>query len=267
MTTYETLDLITFKSNIVNDLLKDYKIIDDMDYKNITIGLTPEWKEEQIFFNVNNVDESYDFAKALFNEIVNSSNSDVAVGYFWDPVERIREIEDKGSYWYDTSSLNTISYSERDSSQFRMYWKYMPVFKILGQQDFVKMVAVNIMLFVFIAIICFSAVFVIAYVRSITIALNNSEVFEDMKYLGAKSGFLQDTIKDQMKKIFFTPTIIGTIVIYLFFTLILYNNDGQFAQSEIMGLGVNGLIVLTVSVFIYLFYRWTRNKIYRILDI
>ena len=44
-----------------------------------------------------------------------------------------------------------------DSSQFRTDWKYMPQFTILDQTELVKTMAVFLMLFVFIALVCFAA--------------------------------------------------------------------------------------------------------------
>lgn len=78
-----------------------------------------------------------------------------------------------------------MDYAQRESSAFRLYWQYMPHFRVLDQNDFTKTVAVFLMLFAFVAIVCFAAVLVIAYTRCVTIALNSRQVYDDLRRLGA----------------------------------------------------------------------------------
>ena len=65
-----------------------------------------------VFFNVENRADTYAFAKTLFNAIVDASGPEVAVGSYWDPVTRTREIAATGSYWGDAEKL---SYDQRNS--------------------------------------------------------------------------------------------------------------------------------------------------------
>ena len=62
-----------------NDLLFARFVLDDGDYQTITQGLPDSWLETMVFFNVENCEETYDFAKALFNRIVDASGPEVAV--------------------------------------------------------------------------------------------------------------------------------------------------------------------------------------------
>ena len=102
---------------------------------------------------------SYPFADALFNEIVDRSGPEIEVFDAWDPVARELEIAETGSYDYDSrdylaaNGLGVIDYDDRDSSEFRNYWLYMPQFRILDQNDFVTTMAVFLVLFIFIALI------------------------------------------------------------------------------------------------------------------
>lgn len=59
---------------------------------------------------------------------------------------------------------------------FRSNWKYAPRFRVLDYYDFLTSFAVFLVLFMFIAIICFAAVLIIGYIRCITIAMNNRQV-------------------------------------------------------------------------------------------
>ena len=238
-----------------------YKIVDDADYEKITSGLTDKWLQNQVFFNVEDVNSTYDFAKTLYREIVTNSNSQVAIGKYFDQVIEVHDQERGESSWQIASNSN-MDYSLLDSTEFRMYWKYMPSFTILDSNDFMKTYAVFLLLFVFIAIICFAAVFVITYTRSLTVAMNNLPVYRDIVFLGANEAYVKSTIKDQLRKIFFIPSFIGTIVILVFYTGILYFNSSSLTQSEIYALILNCLIVGVISTIFYGVYKFTLKKIY-----
>ena len=66
----------------------------------------------------------------------------------------------------------------------------------------VKNMAVFLMLFIYIAIICFTAVAIIAYTRSVTVGLNNKRLFSDLRHLGANEAYITRVIKKQLSKIF-----------------------------------------------------------------
>ena len=53
----------------------------------------------------------------------------------------------------------------------------MPQFRVLDQNDFITTMAVFLMLFLFIALICFGAVLVIVFTRCMTLALTNLSVY------------------------------------------------------------------------------------------
>lgn len=247
-----------------NDVLFGRYVCDDADFAALSEGLTDAWRETMVFFNVEDNAASYDFAKALFNRIVDGSGPEVAVLDAWDPVNREWQIAEEGSYWYDD---NPLSYDQRNSSEFRMFWKYMPRFQVLDKADFVKTTAVFILLFVFIAIVCFAAVFVIAYTRCMTIALNNRRVYEDLGKLGASRAYLYASVRGQVSRVFTVPAITGTSVIYAFYAMIMYANDGRLSMSEIYGMGACLLLILGVSLLLYAVYRLTLRRVCRALDI
>ena len=143
-----------------------------------------------MFFNVADVEASYPFAKALFNEIVDRSGEDVLQLDAYDLVVQALTEETGEAYDYDREipaahGFPVIEREDRDSSEFRNYWLYMPQFRVLDQNDFVTTMAVFLMLFIFIALICFAAVIVIAFTRCMTIALTNARVYDDLRHLGA----------------------------------------------------------------------------------
>lgn len=248
-------------------------VLDDDDYARITTGLTDLWQETWVFFNVADVDASYPFAKALFNEIVDRSGPEVEVFDAWDPVQREREIAEKGSYNYDSrtylaeNGLSVIDYENRDSMEFRSYWLYMPQFRVLDRNDFVTTMAVFLMLFIFIALICFTAVMVISFTRCMTIALTNARVYEDLRHLGAPRFYLFRSVKGQVSKVYLVPAVVGTTVICAFYAMILYCNDNRFTPGELAGMGTCAVVIVALSLVLYGVYRFTRKRVCRSLSI
>ena len=243
-----------------HDVLFGRFVVDDADYADMTAGLTEDWLETMVFFNVEHCEETYGFAKALFNRIVDASDPEVAVLDYWDPVERDMDIAEKGSYYYDEYPL---SHDQRDSSEFRLYWQYMPQFRVLDKADFVRTMAVFLILFIFIAIICFAAVFVIAFTRCMTIALTNKQVYDDMRKLGAPNAYLYASVRGQVSRVFLAPALTGTGLIYAFYAMIMYFNDNRLTMQELAGMAVCLALVAAVSALFYGVYRFTLRSVCR----
>lgn len=104
------------------------------------------------------------------------------------------------------------------------------------------------MLFIFIAIVCFSAVIVIAYTRSQTIAMTHAQVYDDLCLLGAKNSYLYTILKKQISQVYFTPIFAGTVMIYaLYMAIMFFNDGGSFSHSEIAGLGSCLLVIAGIA--------------------
>lgn len=240
-------------------------VLDDGDYAAITAGLPAQWRETQTLFNVEQ--DSYAFAKRLFHTIVDSSDASCEVDYYYDRVEKMQSDRVGEPYWGDTNELTAVSYAQRDSSAFRLYWKYMPEFRVLDSTDSSRTMAVFTMLFVFVAIICFAAVLVIGYTRSLTIALNSAQVYDDLRHLGASRSYLYHAVRGQIGRIWGIPAIVGTIVMYAFNVLIVYANNGNIMASEWAGLAVCLGVVAALSAVIYGGYRLSLGKVCQVLKI
>ena len=242
-------------------------VLDDGDYAQITQGLTDIWRENQVFFNVENCGETYDFAKALFYEIVDRSGPEVEQFDAYDQVEEILASQAGEPYFYARENLKgegyeVIDYDLRDSSNFRLFWKYMPQFRVLDQADFIKTMAVYLVLFLFISVVCFAAVIVIAFTRCMTIALTNARVYEDLKRLGAPRAYLYRSVKGQVGRVFLVPALVGTALIYAFYAMIMYFNGDPagITASEGMGMAACLVVVAVVSLVLYGVYRLTLHK-------
>ena len=141
MVTGAQLEVTPVEPVLCYDLLFGCRVLDDGDYANITQGLTPQWQEQQVFFNVEDVDGTYDFAKALFNAIVDRSGPEVEVGDYYDLVEKAQAEAAGEPYAYDPQfveehGMEPIRYDQRDSSAFRVHWKIHALFPGAGPGGF-----------------------------------------------------------------------------------------------------------------------------------
>ncbi len=271
MVTGESLPVTPAEPLCYTMLLGCY-ILDDADYAAITNGLTDLWRESWVFFNVADVDASYPFAKALFNEIVDCSGDEVMQLDAYDLVSKLLAEKAGEPYAFDRENLTALGFpamerEDRDSTEFRSYWLYMPQFRILDQNDFVTTMAVFLMLFIFIALICFAAVIVIAFTRCMTIALTSARVYDDLRHLGAPSAYLFRSVKGQVSKVFLVPAIVGTAIISAFYIMIMFFNDNRFTPGEIAGMGTCAAMTAALSLALYGVYRLTRKSVCRRLGI
>lgn len=270
--TGEQLPVTPREEVLCNTQLFGLRVLDDSDYARMTAGLPQDWREEFVAFNVENVENTYAFSKALFYEIVNRSGHEVEIFDAWNPVSKMLAEQAGEPYWADNAKLNAkgfsvISYDTPDSNEFRLYWKYMPQFRVLDETEFVKTMAVFLILFVFVSIICFAATMVILFTRSMTIAMTNRQVYEDLGKLGASKAYLYSTVKNQISRIFMAPIATGTLLIGLFYTMILYFNDNRFSTTEMLS-GINCLlIVIGALTLFYGLYRLTLSCVCRRLGI
>lgn len=258
--TRKVLNVSPANDVLSNSMLFGCKVLDDADFAEITEGLTNEWFEKQVLFNVENPMETYNFAKRLFYEIVDHSSLEVAVYDGYDPLLNMLAKEKKEAYFLSREhqeeyGYKLLDYSQKDSSSFRLFWKYMPKFRVLDKVDYLKSHAIFLMTFSFIAIICLVAVIVITYIRCITIAMSNMQLFDDLRRLGASDRYLHRVIKKQLSKMYAYPVTVGTMSIYAFYAMILYFNDGHIMHNEIRGLAVCLSLIPAISLLLYLVYR------------
>ena len=270
--TQKELSVSTMDEPLRSDLFRDIRVLSDEDYMQITQGLTPEWQEVQVVFNAEN--DSYALAKELFHTIVNHSGEESTRIDGYDRIVRKSKIAEGKIYFLDPeipdrAKFPTIDPSKMDHSDFRMNWMYMPKFRMLDEGDFISNFAVYLLLFAFVAILCFAAVAVILYTRSQTLMLSNAWVYEDLRKLGASNAYLRQTARGQVKRVFLAPLVIGTLLILSFYTLILLGNggDGMIDVAEHTGFAACLVLVAVMSAAFYALYRLTVKKAWKVLDI
>lgn len=268
--TRETLSVMPSETILKNDVLFASYVVDDGDYAAITEGLTEDWREMQTMFNADN--DSYAFARALFLQIISRADDDMAVNSTYDPITSEMYLARGEKYFADPENAEEygilpIDYTQPDSAAFRQNWRYMPKFRMLDDADFVANVAVFLLLFVFVSIVCFAAVAVILFTRSTTLILTNAWVYQDLRKLGASNAYLRKTAQGQISRVFKTPLFIGTLLILGFYTLILYGNSGSLTASEWAALGNCLLVTAVISALLYGLYRVTLRSAYKQLQI
>lgn len=266
--TYFQLEM-TYGGNVENNILAcRYYVINDEDYEKLTGNLSEEWKENLVAFNVGKVEESYFFAKALYGEIIDRLDESCELPEYYDRVMHQEYVKRGEVYWADREDASSLHFEQYESSEFKMYWRYMPLFRVMDKQDLLANYAVFMMVFVFITIICFVSVLIIIYTRNMTLAINNKQVYEDLKRLGAGRDYLFATVKSQVSKVIVAPVVIGTVLIALLYVMILYMNDGGFfSKGEIAGLMSCMAVIGVISIGIYSFYHYNLRKVCSLLEI
>ncbi len=270
MTTMEQMK-VSFAGYVYCNTLSDRDtkavyVLDDQDYKGITQGAEEEWRGKMFFFNVEGED-SYAFAKDFFYSCVDCFGPECEIPYYYDRVKKY-DAERKGEiYWGDTEAMTPVSYDRPDSTDFRTYWAYMPKSRILDKNDTLPTYAVFFMMFIFASMVCFASALVIGYTRCRTVAVLNRYVFEDLKRLGASPGFLCREVRNQCGKVFQIPFLTGSSVMFLFFILIFYANDGKYTSSEFLALFLCILILAVLGGILYGIYQKTLNTVLRELKV
>lgn len=259
--TYDGLAYFSMLTGIV-----PYYVLDDNDYALIAQGLSSEWMGNAHFFNADGEDV-YAFADKFFHTFVKSFGPECEYIAYYDRVSKIAANERGEVYWGDTDDMTKISLSQPDSSDFRIYWAFMPKFRSLSMNDFMNTFAVYLMTFLFIFIVCVTTACVICYTRCQTIALNNRYIFDDLKRLGASPSFLNREVQVQCKRVFHTPAVVGMILMFLLYSMIMYANDGRISIPELAGMGACAVVLVLIMLLIYLIYRKTVTIMKRELDL
>lgn len=246
-----------------------FYVLNDEDFNSLREGNQKEWQEELVMVNVRN--DQYEFANAFYNKFVACFPEEVIMNSGYDRVASVSAKQRGETYWMDKpefyQEFHSLSAAQKDNAEFKRTWLYMPRSKVLDSSDFVKTYAVFLMIFIFVMLVCLISGLIIAYTRSITIALNNRYVFDDLKRLGASGAYLKKEIKRQIQIIFTIPSIVGMSAMYLLFIFILTMNSGypQLTSAEVKGLFYCFLVLLGIVAVVYLVYKNTVRKMCKIL--
>ncbi|MGM0213831.1 FtsX-like permease family protein [Enterococcus sp. AZ109] len=237
-------------------------VLNDTDFAQIAADLPVEHQLKQVMFNVTESDAKQAFAQAVFSEFIAKAPAEMA---------RVTGYDD---YQAEQAQLTNESHDGDmpielypDNPDLMSYWKYYPTIKTIVKQNFLRDQAVFFLLFIYVATICLAAVGIIAYTRSITIAINNRQLFDDLTKLGANNQYIRRTINSQLTKIFVYPTVIGAVAMLLFTVLIFWGNDRTIVGSERIAFGIDVLITGVVCIYIFLIYRYSYKRMRKLLQV
>lgn len=91
--------------------------------------------------------------------------------------------------------------------------------------------------------------------RSVTIAMDNRQLFEDLKKLGADDAYEERVIRVQLQKIFAWPVAAGCVAAGLFSLFLTYFNDMVLKPFEVRMLLMEMLLMALIASVLYGVYR------------
>ena len=229
-------------------------VISDQDYETLTKGLSPAYKECLPLFDVADEKSSYAFAKDLLRQYASRATAVSSHLSGWDPwAEKLAEEAGK-TYGYadpaDTDPDNPMLLSD---------WRYAPQFSIVTSQDILQLLSVYVMLCLYICIISLAAVSVMTYVRSISVASDNRDVFACLDKLGAGRQYKLRILKKQLQKIFQYPAAIGCGLGLLFSLSMDWFNDGRLTGAECKALLVLCVMIAVISLVLFAVYQLAKK--------
>lgn len=237
-------------------------VISEKDYNELKEGISEEHVIRQVLFNVDDLDKSYDFSKKLYGEYCNAASEDMKVLLFYDAYLE-KQAMLTGDEYYEGERIEL----EPDHPEADLNWKYAPYFKILFQKNMLLQYAVQFLLFAFVAIVMLASVGIIGYTRSQAIGLGNKQVYDDIRKLGANDHYVLRCVKDQLKKVYAFPTLIGVFIIYLYQCITYLQNDGVFRSYEVKAVALDLGICLVVTLYQYIGYCISLKEVKRIVGL
>lgn len=146
-------------------------------------------------------------------------------------------------------------------------WKYAPFSKVLMQADAMEMVAVFVLLSLYIAVISLTAAGIMSYIRSVTIAMDNRQLFEDLRRLGADHAYEDHVVKVQLRTIFVYPVAAGCAVVSVFSLFLAYFNDMGLQAFEVKMLLMEIALMTFIAGVMYSVYRLAYGMTKRIVGL
>lgn len=237
-------------------------ILSDEDYREFCTGLGDADMDNMVFFNVSDVYSTYTFAGALQDALVKHATSLSDHYGNYDAHEEKLAFSAGKNYSY-SGSIGLLENTGEPVND----WKYAPFFKVLEKRDAMQLVAIYVLLSVYIAILSLTACSVMSYVRSVTIAIDNKNMFGDLQKLGAGSVYVRRILRAQLKRLYFFPAAAGCSIGLLFSLLLTYFNDMRLDVFERRMLCVLLLMMAAITVVMYIMYRISLKKAEEIAEI
>lgn len=226
-------------------------ILNDEDFASLKEGLSKRFQVTQVLFDVSEEGEIYAFSKELYAQYCNSASDSMRVMAAYDEYRAGAD----GNYG-DGEPI--MLYPKRP--EIEIDWKYNPVFVPLLERNFLLAYTTLLLIFIFVSVICLVSAGVIGYTRSITVAVKSKRVLMDVKKLGARQEYLNQILKEQVKKVFVLPTAAAALLMFAYYTLILWQNDGAITTNEYLMVAFNAGACALLFICQYILYLCSLKK-------
>lgn len=225
-------------------------VLSDADYRRVGSSLDDAWRENHILFNTADEANIYDFANALNEEYI-SRATDLSNHYeLYDAREEELALAAGEAYGY----ARGIDLSA-DNPQLLDEWKYAPFSKTLLQAKAMELTAVFVLLSIYISVISLTAAGIMSYIRSITIAMDNRQLFEDLKRLGADNSYRERALRVQLRRIFAYPVAAGCMIVAVFSLFLTYFNDMRLQAFEMKMLSLEVILMIMIAGVMFAVYQ------------
>lgn len=253
---------ITYRSLTDNSGFNDNAryVVSNEDYQILKNNAPSNRMVTHVLFDTEESSAAVEFSRDLYRQFALRQSEDMKVCNYYNSWQAKMEGDDYGYKDIPVIYNPDNSIPETD-------WRYAPTFLHLQQSNFTLTFMVFFLLFLYVAVICFASVAIIAYTRSISVAMQNQQVFEDIKKLGANPTYRLHLLKEQIRKIFLLPSIIGCTGIYLFELLLLAGNDGRITSDESMQMVVTLIIIGCFLLCQWVIYHLSEKRAAAILNL
>lgn len=254
-------------------------LLSDADYERFSEGLTDDFKERHVLFDVGHMAAASDSAGSVSDAAGQEvrgctckegelcpATYDFADAWKRAYIERATELSNHYRLYDAREEELALAAGEEysyageidmspDNTQLIGEWKYAPFSKILMKAETMEMVAVFVVLSIYISVIALAAAGIMSYIRSITIAADNRQLFEDLGKLGADDAYKERVIRVQLRKIFAYPAASGCGIVGVFSLFLTWFNDMNLEVFEIKMLLMEAVLMVVVGAVLYGVYR------------
>lgn len=234
-------------------------VVNDRDYEKIKKGTGLFPREVQVLFDSSKGGGAAAFSAELYRQFGERISDDMKVCGAYDAYQA----QVQGS---DYGYAGMVQYDPENPVK-EADWQYEPVFTILEESGGAASFAVQLLLFLYVSVICLAAAGVVSFARSQSTALSNQPVFDDLQKLGADRRYRRRLLQKQIRKIYVMPAWISSVGILCFEALVLTFNDGKFMPGEWKILLVFVLMTLIAAAYQYGTYRFSFGKVKKMLSL
>lgn len=225
-------------------------VLSDADYEEMKKDIPDHMVVKSILFNVDDLDMSDAFARELYKEYCNRAADHMLRMTGYDEYQEKAALESEGYYAYADLVTPNPEHSEEYCD-----WKYAPSFKILDINNGFISFGIFYMLFIYVSMICLAAVAIISYTRSMTVAVKNKQIFEDVRKLGGNNDYRKKILSDQLRRVYLLPTVMGCFIMLFWYPLMMWQNDGRITQAEIKIVFVEFVLCVIIVLYQYMVYK------------